>query len=1235
MTENEERREPRVQAGDDSVAVGSLRVDGSVDGSLIIGSHNVVGFTSEQVSTLITQISTAFQPKPFDGHSPYKGLDVFEEEDAEMFFGREKLVEDLVIRLKESRTVFVTGPSGSGKSSLVRAGLIHALKQGAIKDANSERWLYASLKPGRDPIESLANAFSRLKSPDLGNYFRGHADSASALNECAESALTERQNQRFVLFVDQFEEIFTQLNRAKAEMFIQLLDCAATTENGRVILLFAMRSDFISNCATFPRLNALLNQQFVQIGAMQPEELVSAIAQPALQVGLRIDPELVAQIINDMKGEPGSLPLMQFALKDLFDSQQAQGNLIDLNLKDYLERGGIRKALERHADNSFNRLDVHEQELARSIFTGLIEIGRGTQDTRRTAIFDELIPANTSVADVQVIIQKLSDARLITTDEVGGKDTVTISHEKLIDAWPWLKKLVNENRDVIALQNEIAEDAKEWDENQRDPSYLYSGARLHLAQEKVATQKIVLSGLAKNFIEEGITVQEAERKAKETLRRRIFSGLIAGIAIAILLAGFAVVQMLKAQEQTRIARSGELSAQSIALRDKNLSVALLLGIEAFRKHPAPQSEGVLLDNVQVNPFLHQFLPLHQDQVFTVAFSPDGKMVASGSRDKSIILWDVKSHQPIGEPFKGHSESVLSVAFSPDGSLLASGGGDKTVILWDVKSHQPIAPSLSGHAGRVYSVAFSPDGKMLASGSQDQTIILWDVKTRQSIAPALKSNYGVITVAFSPNGKLLASGGESKTIILWDVATHQPVDPPLQGDMGTVTTVAFSRDGRILASGGADNTITLWDVETHHPIDKLSGHEEYITSLAFSPDGKRLVSGSVDGAVLLWSVESHKLLSKLLGHAGWVRTVSFSPDGGTIASGGIDNMVILWDLKRKSPLGQFFLGHTAAVYSVASSPDGETIASGSGDGAILLWNVKTGQSNNLALNGSHGTVICLAFSPDGKILASGYQDGSIVLWDMDSHQSSDPPLAGHSKSVYSVAFSLDGKLLASGSLDHSISLWDVGSRQLIGQLNGHTGAVNSVAFSPDGNLLASGSEDTTIILWDLKSRQAAGKPLTAHKGIVYSIAFSPDGKILASGSADSKIILWDVNTHQPLVAPLISQNGFIYSIAFSPDGKTLASGGYKNSIQLWDVESKESPVQIGEPLVDKTLTISSLAFRPDGKSLISGSADNSVILWDLDPKLWIEKICERVGRNLSDDEWTQYFPNEKYRATCPQ
>ena len=290
----------------------------------------------------------------------------------------------------------------------------------------------------------------------------------------------------------------------------------------------------------------------------------------------------------------------------------------------------------------------------------MIEIGRGTQDTKRTALFDELIPANTKAADVEAIVQKLADARLITTDEQAGKDTVTISHEKLIDAWPWLKKLVNENRDVIALQNEIAADAKEWEEHKRDASYLYAGARLSFAEEQVTAQKISLSGLSKDFIDDGLYLREAERKAKENLRRRITSGLIAGIAVALVLAGFAGYQMLRAQKQAKIARAGELAAQSVSLRERDLIVALLLSVEAYKRGDglinSVRARSDLLDNTQASPQIEQFLNSHTDAVRSVAFSPDGKTLASGSEDNTIILWDVDTRQPIGQPLSGHTES---------------------------------------------------------------------------------------------------------------------------------------------------------------------------------------------------------------------------------------------------------------------------------------------------------------------------------------------------------------------------------------------------------------------------------------------------------------------------------------------------------------------------------------------------------------------------------------------------
>jgi len=1236
----------RKKSGDNKVQVGDIH---EVSGEVNIAAGDIYkGFAVEQVSALIKQITTTFQPKPFDGRCPYKGLDVFEEEDAELFFGREKSVEDLLSRVKDSRTVFITGPSGSGKSSLVRAGLIPALKQGAIK--NSERWLYETMKPGRDPIGELARVASSLaNSTNAEDEIRAKAmtDETIFARWC-EIALKEGRDKRVVLFIDQFEEVFTQISREEERAaFLNLLTGAATVEDGRVVILFSMRSDFVSNCATYPQVNALLNQQFVQIGAMQPHELVSAMAQPALRVGLRIDPDLIAQIINDMKGEPGALPLMQFTLKDLFDAGQAKGGVISLTLNDYLQHGGIQKSLERHADAAFAKLGANEQELARSIFSGLIEIGRGTQDTKRTALFEELVPAHAKAEDVQTIVGKLADARLITTDEAAGKDTVTISHEKLIDAWPWLKKLVNENRDVIALQNEIAEDAKEWEEHKRDASYLYSGGRLANIWEQVQRQKLALGQLAQEFVKAGRRRQQRTRAALISMVSLV---LIAAILASVVFQNqaqtnieiantaqaastYAVQQQEIAQAnaekaiiQANISRARELTVQSIEVREKNFQLSLLLGIEAFQHANIARTRDNLLNTTIANPQLLCYLMGASSWVTSVAFSLDRKILASGSWDGTILLWNIDTHQPIDQGLIGHSEPISEVAFSPDGKMLASGSLDDTIILWDVETHQPIGQPLSGHS--VSSVAFSPDGKIIASGGD--TIILWDLETRQPIGHPLGGHSeNVSKVAFSPDGTLLASGSLDGTIILWNVETRQPIGQPLGGNSDQVTGVAFSPDGNILASGSFDNTITLWNVETRQPIGQsLTGHSGPISEVAFSPDGTLLASGSLDGTIILWDIETHQPIGQpLSGHSSIVSSVDFSPDGGTLVSGSEDTTIILWDIETHQPIGQPLSGHSSIVSTVAFSPDGDTLASGSEDNTIILWDIDSRQPIGQPLPGYYDGRSGLAFSPDGKTLASGGSDNTIILWDIDTRQPIGQPLIG-AIGVEGVAFNLDGKTLASGSFDGTIILWDVITRQPIGQpLSGHSGPISEVAFSPDGKILASLSFDGITILWDVETRQPIGQLLPENYDGVSSIAFSPDGKILAS--SNKSIILWDVESHQPIGQPLPGNYDGISSLAFSPDGKTLASGS--DSIILWDVETRQP---IGQPLSILVGWVYSLAYSPDGKALASGIA-NEIILWNVDPESWAENACLRTGRNFTRTEWIQYFPNEEYRKTCEQ
>jgi WD40 repeat protein/energy-coupling factor transporter ATP-binding protein EcfA2 len=1223
----------RRKAGDNKVAVGNIT---SVSGEVNVAGGDIYkGYTADQVSVLVTQITTTFQPKPFDGRCPYKGLDVFDEEDAQLFFGREKLVDDLVGRVKHSRTVFVTGPSGSGKSSLVRAGLLHALKQGALKDANahSERWLYATMKPGRDPIGELARVAARLAgSTNAEDEIRAKAmEDATIFARWCEITLKDGRDKRVVLFIDQFEEVFTQISKDVERIaFLNLLTYAATVENGRVIVLFSMRSDFVPNCAAYPQLNALLNRQFLQIGAMQPDELVSAIAQPALRVGLRIDPDLIAQIINDMQGEPGALPLMQFVLKDLFDAQQEKGGIIALTLNDYLQHGGIQKSLQRHADAAFAKLGNSEQELARAIFGSLIEIGRGTQDTRRTALFNELIPANTKTEDVESIVQKLADARLITTDEQAGRDTVTISHEKLIDAWPWLKKLVNENRDVIALQNEISADAKEWDEHHRDASYLYSGARLINAREKLEAKNLVLSGSAYEFV-----------KAGQARQRRGQWALIGGVSAIIVVLVIAVIvfhnQSVESEKRALEAHLRELAAQSALIRDRRFQTSLLLGLEVFSQLDVPQTRGVLFDNVRSHSQLRQYLSGHSGGVNSVAFSPDGKTLASGSDDNTIILWDVGASQSIGPPLTGYSSRVNSIAFSPDGKTLASGSADSTVILWDVATHQPIGQPLTGQLGSVNSVAFSPDGKTLASGGDDNTIILWDVATHQPMGqPVMWHSRSVNSIAFTPDGKLLASGGDDRTIILWDVATHQPTGQPLTGHTGSILSLAFSPDGKTLASGSNDNTIFVWDVTTGLPMGQLRGHSGSVNSIAFSPDGKTLTSGSGDSTIRLWDVARRRPIGQpLTGHSSRVDSVAFSLDGKSIASGSADSTIILWEVAPDRPIADTLAKYSSRVNSVAFSPDGKSLASGSGDSTIFLWDMGTRQPIGQPLAGHLGSVNSVAFSPDGKTLASASNESTIMLWNIATGQSIGQPLTGHSSRVNSVAFSPDGKTLASGSDDKTIILWDMATGQPIDQpLKEHSGPVNSVAFSPDGKTLASASNDHTIILWDVAARQPIDQPLTGHTGSILSLAFSPDGKTLASGSADSTIRLWDVATRKPIDQPLSIHLASVTSVAFSPDGKTLASGGFDKIVILWDL-TLDTHQPLGQPLTEHTGAIISLAFSPDGKTLASGGIDNNIILYDVDPQSWIAKTCQRAGRNLTRAEWGLYFGDLEYVKTCPE
>jgi WD40 repeat protein/serine/threonine protein kinase len=579
---------------------------------------------------------------------------------------------------------------------------------------------------------------------------------------------------------------------------------------------------------------------------------------------------------------------------------------------------------------------------------------------------------------------------------------------------------------------------------------------------------------------------------------------------------------------------------------------------------------------------------HWAEVTSVAFSRDGQTLASGSRDKTIKLWDVKTSK-LRASLKGHTDWVYSVAFSRDGQTLASGSCDRTIKLWDVQTGQ-LRASLQGHTDEVTSVAFSSDGQTLASGSHDKTIKLWDVKTAKERASLQGHKSGVYSVAFSPDGPTLASGSWG-VIKLWDVQTGQ-LRASLQGHPEMVQSVAFSRDGQTLASGGYDHFIKLWDVKTGKERAALKVHKHWVTSVAVNPDGQTLASGSLDGIIRLWDVQTGQLRTFLTGHSEWVTSVAFSSDGQTLASGSYDKTIKLWDVQT----GQERASLKGGWSSVAFSPDGQTLASGGKEleewnpNEINLWDVKTGQLR-ASLQGHTDVVKSVAFSSDGQTLASGSYDKTIKLWDVQTGQQR-ASLQGHAGKVTSVAFGPYGQTLASGSADKTIKLWDIKTGKERASLQGHTAWVYSVAFSRDGQTLASGSADGTIKLWDIKTGKERAS-LKGHTGDVNSVAFRNDGQTLAAGVGDRTIKLWDIKTGKER-ASLKGHTGPVTSVAFSRDGQTLASGSGDSTIKLWDVQTGQERAS----LQGHKGGVDSVAFSPDGQTLASGSDDQTVKLWNV-------------------------------------
>ncbi|KAK6971599.1 WD40 repeat-like protein [Favolaschia claudopus] len=590
---------------------------------------------------------------------------------------------------------------------------------------------------------------------------------------------------------------------------------------------------------------------------------------------------------------------------------------------------------------------------------------------------------------------------------------------------------------------------------------------------------------------------------------------------------------------------------------------------------------------------------HTESVTSVAFSPDGLHIVSGSADRTVRIWDCATGAPVGKPLRGHQTCVTSVAFSPDSLHIVSGSGDRTARIWDASTCAPIGEPLQGHDGSVTSVTFSPDGLRLVSGSVDRTVRIWDAATGAPLGEPLRGHHDtVMSVAFAPDGLRIVSGSMDQTVRIWDATTGVSVGGPLEGHNHWVTSVASSQDGLRFASGSRDQTIRIWNAITGAPIGPpLQGHRHSVTSIAFSLDSLRLISGSGDQTARCWDVATGVPVGEPLhGHTSHITSVAFSPDNLRVVSGSADRTARIWNTNTGSSVGESLKGHNDWVTSVAFSPDGLRVASASGDRTVRIWNAATGVPVGEPLQGHSELVAAVAFSPDGLLVVSGSDDRTVRIWNAATGAPVGEPLRGHSQPVTSVAFSLDGLRLVSGSGDQTVRIWNANTGSPVGEsLKGHNDWVTSVAFSPDGLLVASASGDRTVRIWNAATGVPVGEPLQGHSDLVAAVVFSPDGLRVASGSDDRTVRIWNAATGAPVGKPLQGHSQRVTSVAFSLDGSRLVSGSRDQTVRIWDATTGE---QVGEPLQGHNNRVASVGFSPDGLRVVSGGGDRTIRVWNV-------------------------------------